>query len=91
MVSVLVRSTAAGMGIMLATIIAGTILANMVSSWESAKYLFMVNLQTVTFLSGQLPPVPGLTLPFSLAVLAIWGLAALIISFRVFTKRDILS
>jgi ABC-2 type transport system permease protein len=91
MVSVLVRSTAAGMGIMLATLIAGTILANMVSSWESAKYLFMVNLETVTFLSGALPPVPGLTLPFSLSVLAVWALAALTISFRVFTKRDILS
>jgi ABC-2 type transport system permease protein len=91
MVSVLVRSTAAGMGIMLATLIAGTILANMVSSWESAKYLFMVNLETVTFLSGSLPPVPGLTLPFSLSVLAVWALAALAVSFRVFTKRDILS
>jgi ABC-2 type transport system permease protein len=91
MVSVLVRSTAAGMGVMLATLIAGTILTNMVSSWESAKYLFMVNLQTVTFLSGALPPVPGLTLPFSLAVLAAWALAALVVSFQVFTKRDILS
>lgn len=91
MVSVLVRSTAAGMGIMLATLIAGTILTNMVSSWESAKYLFMVNLETVTFLSGTLPPVPGLTLPFSLAVLGAWALAALAVSFRVFTKRDILS
>jgi ABC-2 type transport system permease protein len=91
MVSVLVRSTAAGMGIMLATLIAGTILANMVSSWESAKYLFMVNLETVTFLSGTLPPVPGLTLPFSLTVLGVWAFAALIVSFRVFTKRDILS
>jgi ABC-2 type transport system permease protein len=56
----------------------------------------MVNLQTNTFLSGALPsagspPVPGLALPFSLAVLAAWALAALVISFRVFTKRDILS
>jgi ABC-2 type transport system permease protein len=91
MVSVLVRSTAAGMGIMLATLIAGTILVNMVSSWESAKYLFMVNLQTVTFLNGALPPVPGLTLLFSITVLAAWALAALVVSFRVFTKRDILS
>ncbi|MDB5054711.1 MAG: putative rane protein [Bacilli bacterium] len=91
MVSVLVRSTAAGMGIMLATLIAGTILVNMVSSWESAKYLFMVNLETVNFLNGTLPPVPGLTLPFSLTVLSIWALASLTVSFRVFTKRDILN
>jgi ABC-2 type transport system permease protein len=90
MVSVLIRSSVAGMWIMLATVIAGTILVNMVSSWESAKYLFMVNLETVNFLSGALPPVPGLTLPFSLAVLSIWAVTALAVSFRVFTKQDIL-
>jgi ABC-2 type transport system permease protein len=90
MVSVLIRSSVAGMWIMLASVIAGTILVNMVSSWESAKYLFMVNLVTVNFLSGALPPVPGLTLPFSLAVLSIWAITALAVSFRVFTKQDIL-
>jgi ABC-2 type transport system permease protein len=91
MVSILVRSTAAGIWIMLASIIAGTILVNMVSTWESAKYLFMVNLETVNYLNGTLPPVPGMTFPFSLFVLSAWGLIALVISFRVFTKRDILS
>ncbi|MCC3372371.1 ABC transporter permease [Cohnella sp. REN36] len=96
MVSVLVRSTAAGMGIMLAALISGVILVNMVASWDSAKYFFMVNLQTNTFLSAALPsagspPVPGLTLPFSLSVLAAWALISLVISFSVFTKRDILN
>ncbi|WJH37536.1 ABC transporter permease [Paenibacillus sp. CC-CFT747] len=90
MVSVLVRSTAAGMGIMLATLIAGTILTNMVSSWESAKYLFMINLDLVSYMNATLPPVPGLNLAFSLTVLSIWGLAGLAIAFRVFTKRDML-
>lgn len=91
MVSVLVRSTAAGMGIMMATLIAGTILANMASSWHSAKYLFMINLQTIDFLTGSLPAVPGLTLPFSLTVLTVWALGALAVAFTVFTKRDILN
>ena len=52
MLSVLIRSTAAGMGVMLAALIAGSILSNMVSSWESAKYLFMVNLNLTGYLSG---------------------------------------
>ncbi|MCL6456398.1 MAG: ABC transporter permease [Gorillibacterium sp.] len=90
MISVLVRSTAAGMGIMLAVLIAGMILTNMVSTWESAKYLFMINLDTISFLAGSIPPVPGLTMGFSLSVLAVWALAALGISFGVFTRRDIL-
>jgi ABC-2 type transport system permease protein len=90
MVSVIVRSTAAGMGIMLAALIAGTILSNMVSTWESAKYLFMVNLETVDYLTGTLPPIPGQTLPFSLAVLAVWALAGLTVAFTVFTRKDVL-
>jgi ABC-2 type transport system permease protein len=91
MVSVLVRSTAAGIGIMLATLIAGTILANMVSSWETAKYFFMVNIDTIGYLVGSPPPIAGMTITFSLTVLAVWAVVALIVAFRVFTKRDILN
>lgn len=91
MVSVLVRSTAASIVIMMATIIAGTILSNMASSWESAKYLFVVNLQLTNYLSGTLPPIPGMNLTFSLAVLSVWALASLFVSFRVFTTQDILN
>ncbi|WP_429309858.1 ABC transporter permease subunit [Paenibacillus mucilaginosus] len=91
MVSVLVRSTAAGMGIMLAVLISGTILTNMVSSWETARYLFMVNLNLTMYLSGALPPIKGMTLPFSLGVLTVWGLLSVIVSFTVFTKKDVLN
>jgi ABC-2 type transport system permease protein len=91
MVSVLVRSTAAGMGIMLAAIISGTILNSMASSWEGAKYLFIVNLELTNYLSGQLPPISGMTLPFSLAVLSVWGGAALVVAFVSFIRQDILA
>ncbi|MGG1619192.1 ABC transporter permease [Paenibacillus sp. NRS-1782] len=91
MVSVLVRSTAASIVVMMAALISGTILTNMASSWQSAKYLFMVNLELTDYLSGSPAPIEGMTLPFSLAVLGIWGAAALIVSFAVFTKRDILN
>jgi ABC-2 type transport system permease protein len=91
MVSVLVRSTAASIVVMMASIIAGLILANMASSWESAKYLFMVNLDLPKYLTGQVPPIEGMTLPFSMIVLAVWAIGALIVSFSVFTKQDILN
>jgi len=91
MVSVLVRSTAASFVTMMATIIAGTILANMASSWKSAKYLFNVNLELSGYLRGTPPPIEGMSLGFSLAVLGIWAAAALIVSFTVFTKQDILN
>ncbi|RHW38054.1 ABC transporter permease [Neobacillus notoginsengisoli] len=89
MLSVLIRSTAAGMGIMLAALISGAILSNMVSSWESAKYFFMVNLRLTDYMNGTAPPIEGMTLSFSLTVLLAWWAAALFVSFFVFIKKDV--
>jgi ABC-2 type transport system permease protein len=89
MLSVLMRSTAAVMGVMLAALISGAILANMVSSWESAKYFFMVNLRLTDYIRGMAPPIDGMTLGFSMTVLAVWAAVGLFVSFFVFTKRDI--
>lgn len=91
MVSVLVRSTAASFVTMMATIIAGTILSAMASSWTNAKYLFNVNLELSAYLRGTPPPIEGMTLGFSLAVLGIWGIGALFVSFFVFTRQDIMN
>jgi ABC-2 type transport system permease protein len=89
MLSVLIRSTPVGMGVMLAALISGAILSSMVASWESAKYLFMINLDLTAYLAGKAPPIEGMTLGFSLLVLFIWGLGALIVSFVVFIRQDI--
>ncbi|MFD0713619.1 ABC transporter permease [Paenibacillus sp. GCM10027626] len=91
MVSVLIRSTSASIVTMMAAVIAGTILANMSSSWQSAKYLFSVNINMTGYLAGSPPPIEGMTLGFSLATLTVWAAAALIVSFTVFTKQDILN
>jgi ABC-2 type transport system permease protein len=91
MVSVLVRSTAAAMGIMLAAIIGGNILANLSTSWTAIKYLFVVNLNLTGYLSGQSPPIEGMTLPFSLAVLLLTAVVATGIAFWVFVRRDVLA
>ncbi|EMG28386.1 hypothetical protein LFLEISCH_05909 [Listeria fleischmannii subsp. fleischmannii LU2006-1] len=90
-VSVIVRQTAAVMGIMLAALITGTILTNLVNAWPSAKYLFMVNLQLTNYLNGTAPPVSGMTLEFSMLVLFIWGLTSCVLSYFIFTKQDISS
>lgn len=91
MVSVLVRSTAASIIIMMSSLIAGNILTNMASAWTSAKYLFMVNLGLTDYLAGTPVPIEGMSLGFSLIVLGIWAACSLIVSFLVFTKQDILN
>jgi ABC-2 type transport system permease protein len=89
MLSVLIRSTAAGMGVMLAALISGAILSNIVSSWHSAKYFFMVNLRLTDYLKGTAPPIEGMTLSFSLVVLLVWWGAALFVAFLFFTRKDV--
>ncbi|QHT61787.1 ABC transporter permease [Paenibacillus lycopersici] len=91
MVSVLVRSTAASIVTMMAAVISGTILSSMSSSWHSAKFIFSVNLQLTDYLAGSPPPITGMTLGFSLVVLAVWAAVSLAVSFSVFTKQDILN
>ncbi|QHW34438.1 ABC transporter permease [Paenibacillus rhizovicinus] len=91
MVSVLVRSTAASIVTMMAAVISGTILSSMSSSWHSAKFIFSVNLQLTDYLAGSPPPITGMTLGFSLFVLALWAVGSLAVSFSVFTKQDIMN
>ncbi|WP_114569807.1 ABC transporter permease [Exiguobacterium flavidum] len=89
MVSVLVKNTATGIGIMMAVLISGTLLSSLGSSWTSSKYLVNVNFNLISYLDGQAPPIEGMTLAFSLAVLACWTIGALIVAFWNFTQKDI--
>jgi ABC-2 type transport system permease protein len=89
--SVLLRSTAAAMGTMFAALIAGTILPRVAPSWEAQKYLFVTNLPLPDYYSGSPPPIPGITVGFSVAVLAVWAAAAIAVAFTVFIRRDVLA
>lgn len=89
--SVLLRSTAASMGSMFAALILGTILPRLAPTWAFQKYLFPTNLPLPDYYSGSPPPIPGMTLPFSVVTLAVWGTAAVVAAFIVFVRRDVLA
>ncbi|SDC19293.1 ABC-2 type transport system permease protein [Melghirimyces thermohalophilus] len=91
MVSVLMRSTAASMGTMLAAVISGSLLTQIAPSWTALKYLAFTNLRLTDYLSGRPAMIEGMSLPFSLSILTLWSLAGLIIAFTVFAKRDVLA
>ncbi|HZI67920.1 MAG TPA: ABC transporter permease, partial [Thermoanaerobaculia bacterium] len=67
--SVVLRSTAAAMGTMLAALIAGTILPRVAPTWEAQRYLFVTNLPLPDYYSGSPAPIEGMTVPFSVVVL----------------------
>ena len=91
MVSVLVRSTAASMGIMLAAVISGSLLVQLAPSWTALKYLAFTNLQLTDYLSGAPILIEGMNLPFSLSVLSLWSAVGLVVAFTVFIRRDVLA
>ncbi|ASS76050.1 ABC transporter permease [Tumebacillus algifaecis] len=91
MVSVLVRGTATGMGVMLAVLIGGSIMVQLATDFPLTKYVFTTHLNLAGYINGMPPAVDGLTLGYSLCVLAIWAAASLVISFTSFTKRDVLA
>jgi len=91
LLSVVLRSTAAAMGTMMATLIGGTILSRVASDWEGAKWFFVSCLPLPEFYTGVPTPYPGMTLPFCAAVLAAWAAAAVAAAFVLFIRRDVTS
>jgi ABC-2 type transport system permease protein len=87
--SVLFRSTAAAMGVLLALIVAGALLPQLATDWEPARWVFMTNLALPQFHAGMPTPVAGMTVGQSALVLAGWGAAALAVAIGVFTRRDV--
>ncbi|WP_036937595.1 ABC transporter permease [Pseudobacteroides cellulosolvens] len=90
MISTLVRSTAASIGIVLSTLIGGSLLTTFLEDWKLPRYFFTANLKLTDYISGSLHPIEGMNMAFSLAVLSAWILLSVVVSFGYFTKRDIL-
>ncbi len=90
MLSVLSRNTGITIGLMMAALIAGSILSFFINDWPAIKYFFVVHLNLISYLSGNIQPA-GLTLGFSLMILAAWGSVALFISYMAFIRQDVLA
>ncbi|MBA4600820.1 ABC transporter permease [Thermoactinomyces mirandus] len=91
MVSVLVKSTAASIGIMLAAVISGSLLTQMAPTWTALKYFAFTHLSLTDYLAGNPILIEGMSLPFSLTVLSVWAILALTVAFITFMRRDVLA
>lgn len=90
MVSVLVTTTSTSIGVMMASLITGSFLQFFLSDWPLVKYYFAINLNLSKYLKGSYDIIPGMSFNFSILILCIWICLSLIVSFRVFTKQDVL-
>ncbi|HET7433311.1 MAG TPA: ABC transporter permease [Thermoanaerobaculia bacterium] len=89
MLSVMFKSSAASIGTMLASLIGGTILTRISPDWTAGKYLFVSALPLADYYTGQAPPYDGMSMAFCIALLGAWAVAALVIAYGVFLKRDV--
>lgn len=89
MLSVLFRSSAAAIGTMLASLIAGTILRVLSPDWTTAKYLFVSAIPLADFYTGEPPPYEGMTMFFCIYLLAAWAIGALAVAYWRYTQRDV--
>ncbi len=90
MFSVLFKSTASTIGIIMASLIGGQFLQFFLSEWKIVKYFFVSNLDLSKYLSGSYQPIGGMYLGFSIGVLFAWAILSVTVSFIVFTKKDVL-
>jgi ABC-2 type transport system permease protein len=89
-ISILVKNTAASISVMMAALIGGSILQVFIDDWPFAKYFFSVNLRLPQYLTGSFKAVDGMNLTFSMTVLLVWAIVALIVGFYTFYKQDVL-
>lgn len=90
-VSVFVKSTAASIGVMMASLIGGSFLSFFIADWEISKYLYTVNLNLTAYLSGRFQSIDGLTMLFSTLVLLAWAFIAMAAAFGHFIRKDMLA
>ena len=89
MLSVLFRSSAASIGTNLATLIGGTILTRLSPDWTTGKYLFVSALPLADYYTGAPTAYEGMSMAFCITLLAVWAIAATIVAFAIFVRRDV--
>lgn len=90
LISVLVRSSASAISLLMAFLIGGQFLQFFLSDWLAVKYFFVTNLDLTRYLTGSYQPIEGMSLGFSIMILTIWAIGSLGLSFLIFSKKDIL-
>jgi ABC-2 type transport system permease protein len=90
MISAAFRSSAMAIGVSIFALFAGHMLLEVLQRYEWSKYLLFANTDLSQYLSGA-PFQEGMTLAFSITVLIVYFVIFNLVSWIVFTKRDVAS
>lgn len=88
MIGSVFRSSSLAIGLSIFIYFTGSTIVMLLSKYEIAKYIVFTHLDLTQFETGH-QLIEGITMPFSLAVLAVYVVVFLVISYATFMKRDI--
>jgi ABC-2 type transport system permease protein len=88
MISSAFRSSAMAIGFSIGALFAGNIIMEALQRFDWSKYLLFANTDLTQHLTGR-PFQEGMTLSFSIGVLAVYFLVFNLISWLIFTRRDV--
>lgn len=83
------RSSSLAIGLTLVISMMGTLIITLMSKYSFAKYVWISHSDLTQHASGSTPYLEGVTLPFSLTVLAVYAILFVLSSFIIFNKRDV--
>ncbi|MFC0213285.1 ABC transporter permease [Paenibacillus chartarius] len=88
MISSVFRSSVLSVGVSMFLMLTGQLLTMLLLRWEWGKYFLFANTDLTPYLAGQ-PLAEGMTLGFSVSVLAVYFVVFNALSWLVFTRRDV--
>ncbi|WP_186438386.1 ABC transporter permease [Cohnella terricola] len=89
MISAAFRSSSMAIAFSLLFMLIGNVLTGIFSSYAWVKYLLFANVDLTQYLPGHMPVRPEMTLGFSIMMLAIYYAVFQLISWFLFTRRDV--
>ncbi len=90
MISAVFRSSAFAIGFSIVLMFVGDTVTQFLSRFDWARFILFANTNLAVYLDGT-PPMEGMTMPFSIAVLLVYFILFNALSWTVFTRRDVTS
>jgi ABC-2 type transport system permease protein len=89
MISTLFKSNSVAIGVAMFTMFAGNTITMLLAEKDWVIYTLFANMDLSALIDKQNQIIEGLSIPFSMGVLAVYTVLMLIITFTVFQKRDV--
>jgi ABC-2 type transport system permease protein len=89
MISSAFRSSSMAIGFSIGALFAGNIVMELLQRFDWSKYVLFANIDLTQYLVGSRPFQEGMTFSFSVGVLVVYFLIFNVISWLIFTRRDV--